>query len=120
MKIRNGFVSNSSSSSFSIYGAELSMEDIKRFLPEDIDTLEEPWRWDIEWHSLARDVEKALGEEFSCFYDYECPSIYVGRELESLKDEETGKQFKESVDIKIRDIFDDGYTCRVISETVRC
>jgi hypothetical protein len=119
MKIRNGFVSNSSSSSFTIYGADLEMEDIKKFIPEDVDTSGESYEWDIEWWSLAQDIEKALGEDFSCFTDYENGDVYVGRELKSLKDDETGKQFRDSVDIKIRETFDDGYTCGNISETVQ-
>lgn len=128
MKIRQGFVSNSSSSSFCIYGAELQDEDIKKFLPEKLQNssddkyewVEEAYELGVEWWSVASKIEDALGEGFSCFHDYEEADFYVGRELKSLKDDETGADFKASVDERLTEVFGDGYCCEFIEETVQC
>jgi hypothetical protein len=88
MKIRNGFVSNSSSSSFLIYGAELSEhkeELCKKFgLEEGVNLYE--LREVIE-EKTRLSVDTVMGE-----------SLYVGRSWCSVKDDETGLQFKQSVE----------------------
>jgi len=127
MKIRNGFVSNSSSSSFTIYGVRLMIDDIKKYLPPEIDTslnedeiMEEMYEKGVEWYDISSKIEKDLGKEFSCFYDYEYFSMYVGRELSSLKDDETGSQFKKFAEEKIQSIINPDYQCSIINETVQC
>jgi hypothetical protein len=70
MKTRHGFVANSSSSSFCIYGAIVSRDD------DDI-------------------YEKAEDHGLEC----RCPSddYYIGLSWSDVKDDETGAQFKERV-----------------------
>ncbi len=69
MKFRLGFVSNSSNTSFCIYGVYLEKEDYE--------------------------LENKAGELglYSHWGQYD--GIYIGREWSSIKDNETGKQFKE-------------------------
>lgn len=95
MKIRQGFVSNSSSSSFAIWGLELEMSDLDviietlsqedRDMIEDGDPISEYWRPD--------------GLEI--YEDYESDIVYIGRSYSSIGDDETGKQFKDGVQEKM-------------------
>ena len=93
MKVRNGFVSNSSSSSFCIYGAYIDESDYERFgKPKDC----EAWKWF---------GEKLLGYNLVCCggYDY---GAYVGRSLKTIGDDETGAQFKKSVKEEVGKLFE--------------
>jgi len=76
MKIRHGFVSNSSSSSFLIYGVMIE------------ECTEEMEEWcDKNHYTYARP------------YDEE---VYIGKSWDSIGDDETGKQFKEKVEVALR------------------
>ena len=79
MKIRMGFVSNSSTSSFLIYGTD----DISS---EEYDLISDKYYKEI---------------------DYYCPygnHYYIGYSWDSIKDDETGKQFKDRVESKIKEL----------------
>lgn len=81
MKIRQGFVSNSSSTSFCIYGA--FMEDASDF------------------NATVRQTVEELG----LYYHYgQFDGVYIGREWSSIGDDETGREFKESVQERIDDL----------------
>lgn len=86
-KTRFGFVSNSSSSSFLIYGTNISNSDLEKIEESgfDIDRLED----------VGLDIHRM---------DYE---TYIGRSWDNIGDDETGRQFKESVQEKIRVHFPD-------------
>jgi len=72
MKIRSGFVSNSSTSSFLIYGVYLDAHP-------DLDVISQ--------------IESIPGFEV-IHPEY---GWYIGRNPQSIRDDETGKEFKESV-----------------------
>ena len=118
MKIRQGFVSNSSSQSFCIYGAAPSFEDMEMFLPEEIDKTDENWKYEIDWNEHEGKICEVFGKEFSFYFDYECDDFYIGRSLETLKDDETGKQFRESVEKKCEEVFKKPTDCRVWAEEI--
>ena len=81
MKVRHGFVSNSSSSSFCIYG--FAVESSKYELLEKI----EDW---LKYKSIEGWAVRAGGNDS----DY----IYVGKKWSSIEDDQTGAQFKREIE----------------------
>lgn len=77
MKIRMGFVSNSSTTSFCIYGIGLP-KSIHIQLPKG--------------YSLER------------FQDYSDFKYAIGRDFSTIEDNETGKEFRESVKKTLREL----------------
>ena len=98
MKIRNGFVSNSSSSSFCIYGGEVDFEVIAKVFEKH------GREFDKEDEYENRDTLEALLKELDLgikvIYtdEYYCEGNYLlGRDFDCIGDNETGGQFKKSV-----------------------
>ena len=104
MKVRQGFVTNSSSSSFCIYGICVELlatpELLKALIKgdEDINNIEE--------------AEKALNNEYDYAVDLigevlhpEGDDYYVGEEWSSIRDNETGKQFKTNIEKRLKKFF---------------
>ena len=85
MKTRNGFVSNSSSSSFLVYGCYVK-EDfadfVRKFIKNNPDRLE------------FKKLDVSCGENDS----------YIGRSPCSIEGEETGNQFKNMVEALIAEL----------------
>lgn len=96
MKVRLGFVSNSSSVSFTIYGVLLTPEQEKK--------LGDTW-----------EGTKARAGGLNRF-DGQADDVYVGREWCNIKDDETGAQFKEFVRSKIKELLGEGVPCATYSE----
>ena len=99
MKLREGFVSNSSSSSFCIYGAYISSsktdEIAKKIGVEDED---------LDLYELIEEYlskNKMMCEVHCAPYD---SSVYVGRSWDSIRDDQTGAEFKKSVEESLKDI----------------
>ena len=109
MKVRLGFVSNSSTSSFCIYGVSLDeTEDAKflakffvtdpldEFLPDsqtDSELPEEDRVGEVDMDAL----DEAAGKLKLESYNPEGCGYYIGRSWSAVRDDQTGKQFKEEV-----------------------
>ena len=91
MKIRQGFVSNSSSTSFCVYGI-----------------------WVDHPEEELRDMAEEMG--LFCHRDQYGDGLYIGREWSSIGDEETGKQFKEDTQEKIDKLPTDNKKCSTHEE----
>ena len=103
MKTRQGFVSNSSSSSFCIYG--------KYF---DKETVLEAFKCSPEDHDIY-DIKFPDGLE--CHYNSDVnDNVAIGRSFSTIKDDETGKQFKEGVEKAIEKLFGEKKECSEIEE----
>jgi len=104
MKIRLGYVSNSSTTSFCIYGYDFY---------DYVDKLKEKYG-DMDGYELLGKIEEETG-----FYTSSGPSgesLYVGRSWSSIKDDETGKQFKEDVEKKLEKLLGEKIVCGTYEE----
>jgi protein-tyrosine-phosphatase len=124
MKIRGGFVSNSSSSSFVLYGASIDTSKVAEFLKaHGVEITDEEMDEEMD---DRYDVADALDQYFidnkiNCSatgtggsYD---DTIQIGRSPWDINDDETGKQFRESVDAALK-LIDPDITADQIDEVV--
>lgn len=89
MKTRNGFVSNSSSSSFVAYGTSLS--------EDDLENIAKKLGVNKDWKIYA-ELEKKY-PNLSIENNY-----YIGRSYSTIKDDETGLQFKDKTKQEIEEL----------------
>lgn len=103
MKSRSGFVSNSSSSSFLIYGASVESSDARSWLKTHKNMSDDEVD-EMEPYEIRELVESESGLSFFGNSDY---GMYVGASWDEVGDDETGKQFKARVEAKIKEVFPD-------------
>ena len=129
MKIRSGFVSNSSSSSFCIYGIEIDVEELrekllsseilseedKKYLSEIEDTYEIVEM--LEYNDMK--IENISNIEFHYMGEYNPDSVYIGRSWSLIEDDKTGKEFKEDVENKLKKILGNEVKCYTCQEAWR-
>jgi hypothetical protein len=104
MKFRSGYVSNSSSTSFCLYGSRIDQElvfmklqELKKLSDEQVEAIKE---YDLELGDVIKEFE-----EFDVYYDADESEYYIGRSWASVKDDETGAAFKEDVKSKLIQAF---------------
>lgn len=91
MKIRQDFVSNSSSTSFVLYGVSLDSAEVEKHIKKP----DESWP--------AEDVFSQAGVE--CYVSDGMQRAYAGMSPVMMADNETLKQFKDRVMKKICDVY---------------
>lgn len=98
MKIRQGFVSNSSTSSFCIWGVHFDRGDLKFPNVEDKNYDEEDESYD-RMYEIAEEIKGLT------FHNSEYDGCYVGRSFSAIKDDETGLQFKQKTEKLVKEFF---------------
>jgi len=116
MKIRNGFVSNSSSSSFHIYGTCIDESEIRKILIEKEIATEEGLDQYGAWEFFG-EFESEVGN-LSCYPDYDGGRAYIGRAYSNIGDDETGREFKKSATKAVKKLFGEEVECEEYEETV--
>jgi hypothetical protein len=126
MKIREGFVSNSSTSSFLIYGATMDRSAAGALLAKlnkkaeaaaDADPDEDEEDDDGDDDDLYEGLEKALeGTSLEFHMPYDWDNIYIGASWSSVEDNETGAQFKSRIEDELKTIFGKKLKCGTHSE----
>ena len=101
MKVRSGFVSNSSSSSFLIFGVTLGDDSLREALRKVNGSVAEADRIsddDIDGMDSYELADQLFAENRELEYHQpEYSDVYVGGSWDGVRDDETGKQFKERV-----------------------
>jgi len=95
MKIRQGFVSNSSSSSFIVAGVSMDLESFKEFF----NYTDDEWEEALEACNIP-DTIKAYNVEFDVVIDYENEEAVVGKQFHN------GSGFYGTHEFKISDFID--------------
>ena len=112
MKIRMGFVSNSSGSSFCYYGVYLTQEDVRVIL---IQAGIKPDDDEGDFYEATDKAEKVLAEAGLTSHYLPEPdednALMVGREWSSVEDNETGAQFKQDVKDKLEKLLNKSVKC---------
>ena len=117
MKVRNGFVSNSSSSSFCIYGTDLDMSDLiekvklSNLITEDVMAEMEE---NEDYWEVSEFIEEKTNLEVYMNDDY----VWIGRSWSNIGDDETGRQFKENVKSEIEKILGPDINCSTHAEEI--
>lgn len=111
MKIRAGFVSNSSTSSFCIFG--ISDSDTKlpdRFDEENDDGFE-------GWEAAEQELQK-IDKRF-VYEHMDCDAHFLGIPFTSIRDDETGAQFKQTIKDALESVLGTTVKCAVHQEAWR-
>lgn len=115
MKVRNGFVSNSSSSSFCIYGAYMDIDELVEKLKNSNLLTED------ELEEMEEDGYDGLDEVFSDkdleFYISE-DCTWIGKSWDSIEDDQTGGEFKKLVQTKLWDLLGTDVECSTHNEEI--
>ena len=131
MRVRFGFVSNSSASSFLIYGVYLEDmsgvtigDEMAASMLEEINayrskyssapyTSIEDWASD-DFNGVIHGIAKSIGVAYESMP--ECDGAFIGASWDEVGDEETGAQFKERVRAALVPVLGEDVRCGTIQE----
>jgi len=99
MRIRTGFVSNSSSSSFCIFGTATSI-DLSKLFNKDID--EDSDEYNYDWSDT---LAGELGNGFIVRRPEGYDDYFVGLSWPRIGEDETSRQFKQRIQDRILEVF---------------
>ncbi len=141
MKVRQGFVSNSSTTSFCIYGICKNETEIKEALIEkELATQEEladgmyeymdgynykrkKRNGELTEEDIDENEKKFFKEEdgyvFNQVGDYGDDYSYLGIPWQNIREDETGAQFRERIQNKMKTLFGDNVECSTHEEAWR-
>ena len=117
MKIRRGFVSNSSTTSFCIYGICLEDYDILQKACKIANIEVDVESDDFSSYEICEQLVDKTGLEFHSGPEGE--GMYFGISLSSMNDDETYGNFKKRISDKLAEIFGEKMDCGVIEEAWR-
>jgi len=116
MKVRKGFVSNSSTCSFTIYGAWLDRNDVMKALKEkqDEDYLKTIEKWKEDYTEDGEEFDEEEIDDLSYFfecvfgnlfthYDWDTGDVALGEGFASMDDDETKAEFKKRIEESLKE-----------------
>jgi hypothetical protein len=126
MKIRNGFVSNSSSSSFCLVGVSREFEDIDNLINDNETLLKEEFQveeldFDDSKYEYFEFLENRVKNSVESQVDWECEAFYCGTDIDKMQDHETLLEFKTRVCADINAKYGTTYTVKdmkILVETI--
>jgi hypothetical protein len=97
-----------------MYGVCASESEIKEMMLEKgaID------KEDLERYGIFEDLDKLDFKGLTYRPDYDGGCVFIGRSYRTLKDDETGGEFKQSAESAIKEIFGKEKKCEEFMETI--
>jgi hypothetical protein len=105
MKMRNGFVSNSSSSSFCLVGIVLESDELRKLIGKFKPEGNEEYEYSLSEliHEYVDSIDSKA--EISIEIDHESDIYWIGHDIFEMKENETLAQFKDRTFNDIQTIF---------------
>lgn len=120
MKLRRGFVSNSSTTSFCIYGICIDDYDMLQKAADIAKIKCDTKSDDFDSYEIG-EIGEQIADKHGLEYHSgpEGEGMYFGKSLSNMKDDETYGEFKKNIAAELLKIFGEKMDCGVIEEAWR-